>query len=50
MTWLTGSNLMVFLVVFYTFVCVVFLFEGNYPKALYWFGALTITGAVLWMK
>lgn len=50
MSWLTGTNLMCFLVGFYTLTCVVFLVEGNYPRALYWFGALTITSAVLWMK
>lgn len=50
MSWLTGNNLMFFLVGFYALTCATFLYEGNYPKALYWLGALTITSAVLWMK
>lgn len=49
-SWLRGEHLMVFLVGFYALTCFVFLWEGNYPKALYWFGALTITSAVLWMQ
>jgi len=45
-----GHSLMVFLVCFYAVVACVFVYEGNYPKALYWVGACTITYSVLWMS
>jgi len=44
-----GRSLMLFLIVFYAIVAGVFLFEGNYPKALYWVGACIITSSVLMM-
>ena len=47
---MTGRYMMLFLVVFYGITACVFLWEGNYPKALYWVGALIITSAVLWMQ
>jgi len=50
MSWLRGETLMFVLVGFYTLTCLVFLTEGNYPKALYWFSAGMITVSVLWMK
>lgn len=46
----SGDNLMFGLLGIYTIIFMTFIFEKNYPKALYWFGALTITSAVLWMK
>jgi len=49
-SWLTGTNLMFVLMGFYTLICAVFLVEGNYPKALYWFSACMITVSVLLMK
>lgn len=47
---MTGNGLSYFLLCIYFVTSLVFFSEGNYPKALYWFGALIITSAVLWMK
>jgi drug/metabolite transporter (DMT)-like permease len=38
------------LVVVYVIVAVVFAWEGNWPKCLYWIGASIITSSVLVMK
>ena len=45
-----GDGLMVFLLCIYALTCMAFLWEGNYPKALYWAAAFLITTSVLWMK
>jgi len=47
---MTGNGLMIGLVCAYAVVCATFLYEGNFPKALYWLGALIITASVLWME
>lgn len=47
---MTGTLLMQGLIVVYVIVAVVFLWEGNYPKAVYWIGAAIITSSVLVMK
>ncbi len=46
----TGDHLMLGLLGIYAVICCTFLYEGNWPKAMYWFGALTITSSVVWMK
>ena len=33
---------------FYFVIMIVCMFEHNYPKALYWFAAGTITLSILW--
>ena len=45
-----GHGLMQGLVGFYVLLVVVFLYEGNLHKALYWFGASCITFSVLTMR
>ena len=47
---INGTLLMQGLVVFYVVIAVVFAFEGNWPKVLYWISAGLITTSVLWMK
>jgi len=36
------------LLIFYFIICVVCMFERNFPKALYWLSAGMITFSVLW--
>lgn len=45
-----GDRLMIGLACFYVLLALVFAYEHNWPKALYWLSALGITSAVLWMK
>jgi drug/metabolite transporter (DMT)-like permease len=47
---MNGHLLMQGLVVVYVIVAVVFAWEGNWPKCLYWIGASIITSSVLVMK
>ena len=47
---MNGDLLMKGLLLFYLILAGVFLYEGNWPKALYWWSAATITMAILWMK
>ena len=48
--WLTGANFQRGLLIAYTLICLLYLSERNFGKALYWFGALIITLSVLVMK
>lgn len=50
MSWLTGNNLMFFLVGVYALTCATFIAEGNWPKAMYWASAASISISVIWMK
>ena len=46
---MTGSTMMMQgLIVFYILTALVSIYEGNWPRSLYWVGAATITTAVLW--
>ena len=45
-----GDRLMLALLVAYAILALVYATERNWPKALYWSGALMITTAVLWMR
>lgn len=47
---MVGNTLMAWLIFVYLIIAVVFLVEGNYPKAWYWVAAAQITGSVLLMK
>ena len=47
---MTGSLLQKCLLVVYVIIMAVYVSERNYPKALYWFGALVITYSVLIME
>jgi hypothetical protein len=47
---MNGALLQKILLFQYAVITVVYLFEGNHNKALYWFGALIITFSVLVMK
>ena len=47
---MTGDTLMVGLIVVYVVLAVIFAFEGNWPRVLYWVSAGLITTSVLWMK
>jgi len=49
-SWLSGANFQKALLGAYTLICIIYLSEKNYGKALYWFGALIITFSVLVMK
>ena len=44
-----SERLMIWLLCNYSVICVFALYEGNYPRALYWFAAFLITSSVLWM-
>ena len=45
-----GNAFIKILIAQYVVAGVLFLFDGNHAKALYWFGATIISLAVLWMK
>lgn len=45
---MTSTILMKCLVVAYFVIMATCLFEKNWPRALYWFAAMTITISVLW--
>jgi len=45
-----STNLMKFLLLIYFIIMVSSLYEKNFDRALYWFGALCITWAVLGLK
>lgn len=45
-----GLGLMKGLCVCYLALCGVFIWEGDYARALYWFGAAIITTSVLVIK
>ena len=45
-----GLGLMKGLCAFYVVLSGVFVWEGDYPRALYWLGAAIITTSVLWIK
>ena len=45
-----GDRLMLILIGAYGVLAVVYAWEMNWPKVLYWIGALCITSAVLWMR
>ena len=47
---ISGTLLMQGLIVAYVVIAVVFAFEGNWPKVLYWISAGLITTSVLLMK
>lgn len=47
---MNGFLLMKGLAGFYLLLVGVFLYEGDWARALYWLGATMITGAVLWMR
>lgn len=47
---MTGFLWMKILLVQYVGCAAVFLFQGDYPRGLYWIGAAIITSAVLWIK
>jgi len=50
MKFFTGDNLMLGLLGIYAVICLTFLLEKNWPKALYWLSAFGITSSVVWMK
>jgi hypothetical protein len=45
-----GDKLMIALWFEYLAIGLTYAYEANWPKVLYWFGAMCITGAVLWMR
>jgi len=47
---MNGDLLMKVLICEYAIISVVYLFEQNYFKSMYWLGALIITVSVLMMK
>lgn len=46
---MTSTLLMTLLLVVYVVIAGVSLFEGNYPRAVYWVSAASLTASVLWM-
>lgn len=44
-----STKLMIWLMCNYVVIGGISLFEGNYPRALYWASAFLITTSVLWM-
>lgn len=47
---ISGAWLQKALLVQYIIIAIVYLFEGNKPKALYWISAGLLTISILWMK
>jgi hypothetical protein len=45
-----GDRLTAALLVAYAVIALAYGIEHNWPKVLYWSGALMITTAVLWMR
>ena len=50
MKYLTGENMMRFLVCCYVLTAILFALQRNWPKVGYWCGAALITISVLCMK
>ena len=46
---MTSTNMMIFLCLFYAGIVGAALLERNWPRAMYFVGAITITVAVMWM-
>jgi drug/metabolite transporter (DMT)-like permease len=44
-----STGMMILLIAIYGFITVAALFERNWPRALYFVGAIIISVAVLWM-
>lgn len=47
---LSGENMMKFLVCCYILTATLFALQRNWPKMMYWVGAATITSSVIFMK
>lgn len=47
---ISGENMMKFLVCCYVLTAVLFAVQKNWPKMFYWCGAALITSSVIFMK
>ena len=47
---INGELLQKLLIFQYAIISVVYLYEGNYFKSMYWVGAIVITISILYMK
>lgn len=45
---MTSTVLMQFLLVVYVVIALVSAYEGNWPRMMYWVGAIILSSSILW--